>query len=140
MKQFFIFVILSIVLAGCETYPYSQSRYSVSHLATVKHIDTGKTYNKMGYKDAGYATLDAKKDCTRDNPNNTMGCLAYSVKNFYNDGTSLTVSYWSGSVAKYNSQFNNNRINQLELLIKDFENGKISKSEFDRKKKELIGN
>ena len=31
-------------------------------------------------------------------------------------------------------------VNNLENLIKDFESGKISKKEFDKKKKELIGN
>ena len=31
-------------------------------------------------------------------------------------------------------------VNKLEDLIKDFESGKISKKEFDKKKKELIGN
>ena len=140
MKQIFIFVILSIALIGCETYTsYGPSRYSVNHISFVQHIDTGKSYSMMN-KIAHVATSNAKLKCKRENPNNQEGCLLHSIKNYYNDGSYKTLSYWNGTVAKYNSQFNNNRINELESLIKDFENGKISRSEFNRKKKELIEN
>ena len=91
-------------------------------------------------KIAHVATSNAKLKCKRENRNNQEGCLLHSIKNYYNDGTYKTLSYWNGTVAKYNSQFNNNRINELESLIKAFEDGKISRSEFNRKKKELIEN
>ena len=41
---------------------------------------------------------------------------------------------------KTNSKKVVNTIDSIENLIKDFESGKISKKEFDKKKKELIGN
>ncbi len=107
---------LFIVLTGCETTgiykPYKPAKFKVSY----KHPSGGYyTSTSLYYTSADY---EAKLKCRNANPDNPSGCIV-STEKFKN---------------------NLSKIDKLQTLINDYESGKISKYEFEKKKKELIKN
>ena len=145
MKQIFIFIILSIALIGCETFENPQIMSKINSpfkwVSVYAHVDNPSIkYSYSSQASEIQASSFAKGKCLSKNKNNPKGCLRYSSASYYRDGKVNRYVNWDKAVERYNLKFNNKKINELESLIKDFENGKISRSEFNRKKKELIEN